>query len=272
MNANYLQLFLNFKIKSMCKQCEFDPQKGIIMNLNPIGVSIKNDAHRLPRKWQQLIESGFPHEDLILRACAHMVWSERTGDQTVIRNAKAFLSAMARGFLMPFDRSTFEPQATDSYFELKTNALHAIEELSLFFGNRVSSVTWNSLAHLSTRKEPEEKKSILKEASILPHHYGIVDTQLHAIGKVYTFALYMQSVFSKHTGRILVHNCDCDCSLLNLQPVSGAVVFSLGHTQVYEATQSLFTHQLAESHLILNAKLPFEYTITKEAQELLGIQ
>lgn len=257
----------------MCYQCEIDPKTGVSMKLRPLNLEqLSQDENLLPKKWKELIARGFPHEDLILRARAHMAWSERTGDAVTIRNAKAFLSAMARGFMKPFDRTMFQPQQGDPYFVLKTNALNALDALSKFFGDRVSSVTWNALAHIATRDEPEEKKSILKEANKLPHHYGIIDTQLHAIGKVYTFSLHMQSVFFGHTGRILVHNCDCDCSLLNLQPIDGVVKFSLSNQQLFEATQSLFTHQLAESHLILDEKLPFEYTITKEAQEILGLE
>ncbi len=69
---------------------------------------------------------------------------------------------------------------------------------------------------------------------------------------------------------ILVHNCDCNCSLLNLQPINGRIDFSISGIQIEEATQSLFTHQCAESHLILNEKLPFEYTITGDALAILG--
>lgn len=257
----------------MCLQCELNSETGVSMVLRPLNLEqLSQDETLLPQKWKELVMNGFTHEDLTLRARAHMAWSNRTGDATVIRNAKAFLSAMARGFLKPFDRTMFQPQQSDPYFVLKNNALNALDELSAFFGNRVSSVTWNALAHIATRDEPEEKKSILKEANKFPHHYGIIDTQLHAIGKVYTFSLHMQSVFFKHTGRILVHNCDCDCSLLNLQQIDGVVKFTLSEQQLFEATQSLFTHQLAESHLILDEKLPFEYTITKEAQEILGLE
>jgi hypothetical protein len=190
----------------------------------------------------------------------------------MIGNARAFLSAMAKGFLEPFNPEPFRPKAGDPYFGLKTNALEAISKLSLEFGDRVSSVMWDSLAHLATRSEPEEKRSILKEASILPHHYGIVDGMLHALGKPYTLFLRVQSVFFSHTGMVLVHNCDCSCSLLNLKKIDGIIRFDLGPDERREATQSLFTHQLAESHLILDEKLPFEYSITGDAQALLGVQ
>jgi hypothetical protein len=164
------------------------------------------------------------------------------------------------------------PQARDAYFEMKVSFLAAINELQVEFGNRISSVLWDSLAHLGTRDEPEQSRSILKEADSLPHHYGIVDTHLHALGKVYSLSMHIQSVVFRHTGRILNHNCDCDCSLVNLISVNGNVNFSLPKSSHFEATQSLFTHLCAESELILNKKLPFEYSITKEAQLLLGLE
>ena len=259
----------------MCYNCETDPTHGVHMKLNPIDIETGKKQTAVPAIWHELESAGF-HEDLLTRAYAHQIWSGRTGKQPgrkdVSHNARVFLSAMGKGFKKPFDRGAFEPKAGDPYFTLKTQALDAIEELAKFFGDRVSSVQWNAFAHLSTREEPEEKKSILKEAAggQLPHHYGIVDCMLHAAGKVYTFSLFVQSVFWKHTGMILVHNCDCNCSLLNLQPVQGRVEFSLSETQIFEASQSLFVHQCAESHLILDERLPFEYTITGDALALLG--
>ena len=260
----------------MCYTCETDPIFGIHMKLRPIDIETDKKKIGVIAIWQELEDSGF-HADLLLRAHAHHVWSNRCGSEEkakdVPHNARVFLSAMGKGFKKPFDRKKFEPASGDPYFELKVAALDAIVELAEFFGDRVSSVQWDAFAHLATREEPEEKKSILKEAAdgLLPHHYGIVDCMLHAAGKVYTFMLYVQSVFSRHTGRILVHNCDCDCSLLNLQPVQGRVDFTLSKTQVFEASQSLFVHQCAESHLILDDKLPFEYTITGDAAALLGV-
>ncbi len=254
----------------MCKTCEF---KVIDMRLIPLVMDEEQKTIELPKSLQELEGRNF-HEDLLLRAYAHLAWTRRKygTDCREYKNARAFLSALGKGFAEPFDRSLFPVETGDPYFELKTNALNAIEELSLEFGDRVSSVMWDALAHLATRSEPEEKKSILKEADSLPHHYGVIDTCLHAFGKVYSFSLHCQSTFYRHTKMVLIHNCDCDCSLLNLQPVSGSIIFKLTEEQRFEATQSLFTHMCAESELILNQKLPFEYTITKEAQELLGLQ
>lgn len=252
----------------MCKKCEMS---GICMILEPLDLAAVRKQIDLPKSWKELEAKGF-HSDLIDRAYAHLAWTERTGNALWVKNARAFLSSIGKGFLGPFERKAFEPAKDDPHHDLKARGLQAILQLSVEFGDRVPSVMWNSLAHLATRKDPEQTRSILKEADSLPHHFGIVDTMLHAMGKVYTFALRVQSVFYSHTGMALVHNCDCDCSLLNLAPVSGTINFSMDQKQIREATQSLFTHMCAESHLILNARLPFEYTITTEAGLLLGTQ
>ena len=251
----------------MCLKCEM---KGITMALRPLDLALAKDSVSLPDSWKQLEDAGF-HPDLLERAYAHLAWTDRIGNPTWIGNARAFLSSLGKGYSAQFDRSSFEPRQDDPYVDLKRRALDALIELATEFGNRVPSVMWNSLAHLACRNEPEEKHSILKEAGALPHHYGIVDTMLHAMGKVYTFALHVQSVFFRHTDMVLVHNCDCNCSLLNLRKSDGGIVFRLNETERFEATQSLMSHMCAESHLILNDMLPFEYTITGDAQALLGV-
>lgn len=252
----------------MCLKCE---KKGIKMPLRPLDLAIARTSVTLPDSWKQLEEAGF-HPDIADRALAHLAWTERTENQTWIGNARAFLASIGKGFATRFDRTGFEPQPNDPYHEMKRKALDAICELADEFGDRVPSVMWNSLAHLATRNEPEEKHSILKEAGTLPHHYGIVDTMLHAMGKVYTFALHVQSVFFRHTGMVLVHNCDCNCSLLNLRKSDGGITFHLNESERFEATESLMSHMCAESHLILNDMLPFEYTITGDARALLEVE
>ncbi len=252
----------------MCKKCELS---GIVMELQALNIEEVKKTITLPDSWVELIKNGF-HEDLVDRAYAYMGWISKRNVPREIKNARAVLSSLGKGFLSLFKKETFPLKKDDPYYELKVNALNSIEELSILFGNRVSSTVWNSFAHLAVREDPEKKKSILSEQDMLPHHYGIVDTNLHAAGKVYTFMLQVQSTFFKHTGCILVHNCDCSCSLINLKKIDGTVIFNLQEkNDFYECTQSLFTHQLAESHLLINEKLPFEFSITKEAQELFGL-
>lgn len=235
----------------------------------------------LPDPWPELEKAGF-HEDLVGRAYAHKAWTERAygkdmgkgkeGTPAQVLNARAFLASIAKGFKSKFDRKMFEKEGIGLSGPLRSRALDAFAELSDEFGDRVSSVMWESLAHLATRENPEVKKSILQEMDSLPHHYAIVDTMLHAFGKVYSFANHVQSVFFRHTGYVLIHNCDCNCSLVNLKKVNGSInILINSEEERFEATQSLSTHMLAESELILNRRLPFEYTITKDAQEVFGI-
>lgn len=244
---------------NMCKDCEIS---GIIMELQPLTEEEIQNAP-LPKFWQENLLNF--HPDLLLRARAAMAWAVKVGCE---QNFRAHLSALGKGFIQPFNRKEFEPELNATFYDLRLKGLNAIEELALFYGDRASSVVWDAFAHLAVREEPEEKRSILKEQNTLPHHYGIVDTALHATGKVYTFMMHVQSVFFRHTGMILVHNCDCNCSLLNLRKVEGSVVFNLGKNEIFEPTQSLFTHLLSEGHLILDQKLPFEFSITEEAKLL----
>jgi len=261
----------------MCKKCEI---KGIKMSLKfleiPSVEKMKEDFYSMVA-WEKLFDSGWHEEDLIQRAWAHLKWTEREAEKCNqpywVGNAKAFLASMANGFRKPFDRQDFMPKAGDPNFDFKVKVLGAIQDASDFYGDRCPSVLWNSFAYLGTREDPEISRSILKEAVALPHHYAIVDTMLHSSAKCYKLLLTVQSFMYQKTGMVIDHNCDCDCSLVNLLEGVGdmAVVFKIKTEQRFEATQSAFTHMLAESHLILNCRLPFEYTITKEAGLLMGV-
>ncbi len=220
----------------------------------------------LPGSWQTLVTRGF-HEDLINRAYAHLAYSKQYGNYG---NAEATLMVLGEGFATPFDRSHFEPATNDANYTLKTSALDALCELSVFYGNRISAVVWDALAHLACRANPEVEQSIIKEAAAgtLPHHYMIVDSALHATGLVYTFLLHVNSVMFRHTGRILVHNCDCNCSLVNLEAIGGSIDYALPKGSIQVATQSVFTHLLAETVKLMECFLPFAYSITPEAREI----
>ncbi len=263
----------------MCKQCELNGIKMMLRFLEiPSTEKMKEELSSKIKSWKNLLDSGWDEEDLIQRAWAHLKWTEREALKCNkphwVGNAKAFLSSMAKGFLFPFDKEKFLPKSGDLNFYFKVKVLDAIEDASNFYGNRCSSVLWDSFAYLGTRESPEISRSILKEAKELPHHYGIVDCMLHASAKCYKLLLTVQSYMYQKTGMVIDHNCDCDCSLVNLLEGVGdmAVVFEIKKEQRFEATQSVFTHMLAESHLILNCKLPFEYTVTKESALLPGIE
>ena len=262
----------------MCKTCEIN---GITMQLDyfeiPSIEKMKEDLSSEMKAWKKLFDSGWSEEDLIQRAWAHLKWTQREAEKCNqshwVGNAKAFLSSMAKGFLEPFDRQKFMPRSEDVNFHFKAKVLDAIQDASDFYGNRISSVLWDAFAYLGTRDNPEISRSILKEADMLPHHYGITDCMLHASAKCYKLLLTIQSFMYQRTGMVIDHNCDCDCSLVNLLEGVGemAVIFKIKPEQRFEATQSAFTHMLAESHLILNCRLPFEYTVTKEAGLIPGI-
>lgn len=262
----------------MCKKCEINAIKMVLRFLEIPEIEKMKEDLSLIKSWKNLFDSGWDEEDLIMRAWAHLKWTEREAlnchQPHWVGNAKAFLSSMAKGFQYPFDREKFQPKSGDMNYDFKMNVLSAIADSSNFYGQRISSVLWDSFAYLGTREDPEVSRSILKEAEELPHHYGIVDTMLHASAKCYKLLLTVQSSMYKRTGMVIDHNCDCDCSLVNLLEGVGdmAVVFKIKPEQRFEATQSAFTHMLAESHLILNCKLPFEYTVTKESALLPGIE
>lgn len=152
----------------MCYKCETDKRHGVQMTLQAIDIEKGRKHTNLPDVWKKLEASNF-HDDLMLRAYAHMLWSQRkameTDTPTIAHNARVFLSAMGKGFAERFKREDFTPLSNDPFYTLKEKALDAIVELDAFFGDRVSSVIWNSFAHLATREEPEVKKSILKEAA-----------------------------------------------------------------------------------------------------------
>jgi hypothetical protein len=223
----------------------------------------------LPDPWPELESQAF-HPDLVDRAYAHLAYAVRYGEETAECNARVVLAIMGRGFTVHFDRSRFEPKPNDPNYELKTKALDAIDELAAFYGDRVSTVMWKSFACLACRENPEEERSIVKEgaAGTLPYHYTVVDSALHAAGLVYTFMLHVNSVMFRHTKRILVHNCDCNHSLVNVEEIGGSVDYTLPRANIKGATQSVFTHFLAETVKLIECFLPFAYSITPEAREI----
>lgn len=221
---------------------------------------------RLPRHWLELEAMDF-HPDLVNRAYAHLAYACKNDGEN---NARAVLANLGEGFHKPFDRSRFEPIESDPNFSLKQKALDAIEELSRFYSNRISAVIWDSLAHLASRPDPEVEKSIIKEAASgkLPFHYALVDSALHATGLVYTFLMHVNSVMFRHTGRVLVHNCDCNCSLVNLETIGGSIDYTLPRANIVAASQSVFTHCLAETWKTMECFLPFAYSISPESREI----
>lgn len=246
------------------------PAEIICRTINPrmqwVDLAKARQEIRLPLPWPELEARGF-HPDLVNRAYAHLAYARKHDGED---NARAVLAHLGEGFRKPFDRSRFEPAEGDPNYSLKQHALDALQELAEFYGNRISTVIWASLAHLACRSDPEREQSIIREAASgkLPYHYTLVDSSLHATGLVYTFLMHVNSVMFRHTERVLVHNCDCNCSLVNLEAIGGSIDYTLPCQNIIAASQSVFTHCLAETWKLMQCFLPFAYSITPEAQEI----
>jgi hypothetical protein len=236
---------------------------AVIPQMKWINLNKAKKSLQLPDPWPALIAAAF-HQDIVDRAYAHLAYCTEYGG---LNNAELVLAALGEGFVNPFERLQFEPTLDDPNYELKVKSLDALTELSGFYGDRVSSVVWKSLAYLACRADPEVEQSIIQADATgnLPYSYTLVDSALHATGLVYTFLMHVNSVMFKHTGRILVHNCDCNCSLVNLEEMGGRIEYDLPQGKIVGATQSVFTHLLAETYKLMECFLPFAYSITPEA-------
>ena len=236
---------------------------AVIPQIKWINLNKAKQLLQLPGPWPALIANGF-HQDIVDRAYAHLAYCKEYGG---LQNAEVVLAALGEGFVNRFEHSAFEPARDDPHYDLKMRSLNALVELSEFYGDRVSSVVWKSLAYLACRADPEVEQSIIQADAMgdLPYSYTLVDSALHATGLVYTFLMHVNSVMFKHTGRILVHNCDCNCSLVNLEEMGGRIEYKLPQKKIEGATQSVFTHLLAETYKLMECFLPFAYSITPEA-------
>jgi hypothetical protein len=247
----------------VCIKCDL---KRIGNGIRPSYVFLKPEdraAATLPQEWQKLEASGF-HPDLVERARAHAAYAEHKGKTD---NAYTTLSVIGHSLLVPFtgvnDRGKPAPDS-----RVRNGVLSALDELATFYGDRVPSVVWHSFAHIALRENPTEEQSILREAGgdKLPAHYTLVDSCLHAAGLVYTFMLHVQTVFQRHTGMVLNHNCDCNCSLVSVETcVTPVAAFLPKADSITGMTASLLTHLLAETWKLQECCLPFAYGISEES-------
>ena len=243
----------------MCIKCDL---KIIGNGIRPSYVFLKPEdraAATLPQEWQKLEASGF-HPDLVERARAHAAYAEHKGKTD---NAYTTLKVIGYSFLVPFDRGKLAPDS-----RVRNGVLSALDELATFYGDRVPSVVWHSFAHIALRENPTEEQSILREAggNKLPAHFTLVDSCLHAAGLVYTFILHVQTVFQRHTGMVLNHNCDCNCSLVSVETCDTPVADFLPKADsITGMTASLLTHLLAETWKLQECCLPFAYGISEES-------
>jgi hypothetical protein len=219
-----------------------------------------NTPVALPTPWPTLTSDGF-HPDLVLRARGFMLAAERMGFP---EPAREVLAVLGEGFRTPFSKERFSPAADDADREMKEGVLTAITKLQEEFGDRISSSIWNSLACLGTRPNPREEAMIPDIQEHLPYPYWIVDTVLHAIGKVYRLKHHIDSVIYAHSGLVLDHNCDCSHSFYPAD-ADGGIKCTLPRKNLEVATNALFSHTCCEALLIGALKLPFEMGVSPEA-------
>lgn len=250
----------------MCIRCELNNRSE---GIRPTYIFLKpadRAAVSLPAEWQSLELNRF-HPDLVERARAHLAYADQRGKTN---NAVATLSVIGHSYRVPFDVKSYRSQSSQNLGVI-TGVLSALGELAEFYVDRVPSIIWHSFAHIALRDNPTEEQSILREAgnSKLPAHYTIVDSCLHAAGLVYTFMLHVQTVFQRHTGMVLNHNCDCNCSLVSVEACTApATEFVPRESSVASMTASLLTHLLAETWKLQEDGLPFAYGISEESEAI----
>lgn len=218
----------------------------------------------LPASWQLLEQQGF-HSDLLEIASRYHAQAKKLGYP---KEAEAFLEPVGEGFLLKFDSSHYRPKKGDPQAETKNKVLDALEELSEQFGDRVSTVVWDSYAHLATRKDVEEEASILDEADTLPHPWYVVDSVLHSVAKAYSFKLHIDTVVFEHASVIVLHGCGCNCSIMPIE-TAGNVDVRLDPGRFHKSTFEVMSHLVSESLLIMAMKMPFAMGFSDDAQQVL---
>lgn len=220
------------------------------------------DPHQeveLPHPWDELCAKNF-HPDLVLRAKGMLLHSARNNQAEF---TKAFLSWVGDGFINPFQFEKYHPSRLDKDYSLKLKALEAIQSCADFYGNRVSSVVWDSFASLFTRPNPQEAGMIRDYTQYMSHPWYLIDSVLHATGLVYNFMLHIQSELNSRTGMVFDHNCDC--SHVIQAPPDGVTVSAFSPASKRdEASAALFSHLFCQAKLICMDHLPFELGITQE--------
>ena len=158
------------------------------LKLNPVKPGLSID---LPNPWSDLERRGF-HSDLLLRAQAFMLFSQREGFG---QGAWEILQWVGVGFNngFPVHQTKFDPVAGDSDFDLKQNFVQAIKSLSLEFGDRISTVVWETLAFMGARPNPQEEATIVSQQRYLTIPWPMADAVLHALPKVYGLNLHVLS-------------------------------------------------------------------------------
>ena len=232
------------------------------MTVSPVNLS---EQVTLPNPWPTLEQSGF-HQDLLDRAKGFMLQAKRLGFE---EQAMDFLGRLGEGFMTPFKANSIIIADNDPDREFKVKALVALQELSDEFGDRVSSIVWQTFAFLATRPNPTGYATILSSKDHLPFPWWVADSVLHGVGKVYGFMLHIHTKMVQQSGVVFEHNCDCGCDVHG-----GGKGFDVSaplrtgrHTL---ATAALMSHLMGECLLITGLGMPFEMGLSPEAAEAMA--
>lgn len=149
--------------------------------------------------------------------------------------------------------------------------LNALNELSIFFGNRIPSIVWESYAYMAIRENPFIKEKVYNIASQIRLPWLVVDAVWHSVGKVWSLKNHIDSVIFKHSGLILSHSCDCNH--VTSQAKEGHIInVIIEKSEIEELTKAFYTHFLAELKLLVIDGLPFMLGLSEGIEETLNIQ
>lgn len=219
---------------------------------------------RLPKSWKILNDLNF-YPDLLEISKRYLAQSEKLG---LFKEASVFLEQIGEGFLRKFDSKLFRPDSSDPDALVKNKILDALDELSNEFDDRISSVVWDSFAHLATRNDIHKERSILDESNSLPHPWYVVDSVLHSVAKAYAFKLHIDSIIFKHAKVVVMHGCGCSCSLQKVES-NGYIEMLLKKSRFKKSTFEVLSHLTSESLLIMGLQMPFAMGFSDDAQQVL---
>jgi len=220
----------------------------------------------LPHPWPQLQARNF-HSDLTEFARRYLLQADRLGFGELGREV---LQQFGAGFLTPFDRKQFEPLIGGPYADMQRKVIDVLEGLSQEFGDRISSVVWDSFAFLGTVPDPTVEVSILSRQESLTHPYWIVDSCLHAVGKAYRLLLHMETCMSRVGAGLFIHGCNCESCVT--PPTQGTVEYHLAPEHYETVSFQLWGHTLSESLLIGGLHMPFEMGLSPAAADVMKLQ
>jgi hypothetical protein len=220
----------------------------------------------LPHPWTHLQAKNF-HHDLTELSRRYLLQARRLGFEDLGREV---LTQLGTGFLTPFDRTHFEHLIGGPYADMQCKVLDVLQELSQEFGDRISSVVWDSFAFLGTVPDPTIETTILSRQESLTHPYWIVDSCLHAVGKAYRLLLHIETCMSRAGAGLFEHGCGCDCRVA--PSTLGKVEYALAPELYKVVSFELWSHTLSESLLIGGLHMPFEMGLSPYAADVMRLQ